>query len=366
MSTALAPAPTVVVEQISATLGARVHGVDLAGPLDDDTIVAIEDALVAHKVLFFRAQRLDPASHVAFARRLGDLTAAHPTVGSLPGHPNVFELDAGRGARANVWHTDVTFLHRPPRASILHAVEIPPVGGDTIWADTEAAYLEAPVHLRSLAEQAWAIHTNTTDYAQLTTAGDDYATEFHAAAFEARHPVVRVHPLSGRPSLLLGGFARRLEGMSSAESADVIRLLQAHVTRPELTVRWRWRAGDVAIWDNQSTQHYALHDYGSAPRRVQWLPRTDGLRSSRRRTCCASSNWQRVATVTKSSPGSSRHRPSRWPRASAAPTASDSPSQSDRAARDRRAWATRRSSSRTRSSASDSFEYARRVDSVTA
>ena len=303
MSTALAPAPTVVVEQISATLGARVHGVDLAGPLDDDTIVAIEDA------------HLPPP----------------PAAGVDP----------------------------PCRRD-------PPVGGDTIWADAEAAYLEAPVHLRSPAEQAWAIHTNTTDDAQLTTAGDDCATEFHAAAFEARHPVVRVHPLGGRPSLLLRGFARRLGGMSSADSADVIRLLQAHVTRPELTVRWRWRAGDVAIWDNQSTQHDALHDDGSAPRRVSWLPRTDGLRSSRRRTCCASSNWQRVATVTKSSPGSSRHRPSRWPRASAAPTASDSPSQSDRAARDRRAWATRRSSSRTRSSASDSFEYARRVDSVTA
>ncbi len=256
------------VERLTGTLGAEVHGLHL-GELDGATAPAIAAALVAHKVLFFRDQHLDPAAHVAVARRLGPLTAAHPTVPSLPGHPHVFELDSSKGARANVWHTDVTFVHRPPSAPILNAVEIPPVGGDTLWADTEAAYAHLPAHLRQLADGAWAVHGNTSDYAAITTAGDAYASAFHAARFEARHPVVRVHPESGRPSLLLGGFARQIEGLSTQESADLVRLLQAHVTRPEHTVRWRWRTGDVVMWDNRSTQHYAIDDYGTQPRRVQ-------------------------------------------------------------------------------------------------
>ncbi len=194
---------------------------------------------------------------------------AHPTVPSLEGHPHVFELDALSGARANVWHTDVTFVARPPRASILNAVIIPPVGGDTMWANTESAYDELPDHLRSLADGLWVHHSNAADYGRMTTAGSSYTSAFHSSGFTARHPLVRVHPESGRRSLLLGGFASRIEGMSSQESADLIRTFQAHVTRPENTVRWRYRAGDVVVWDNQATQHYAIDDYGDQPRRVQ-------------------------------------------------------------------------------------------------
>ncbi len=257
------------IERIAGRLGAIVHGVDLAADPDLVTIDAIESALAEHKVLFFRDQRLDPVTHLAFARKMGAVTAAHPTVPSLAGHPHVFELDSSKGARANVWHTDVTFVHRPPRASILNAVVIPPVGGDTLWANTEAAYADLPDHLRTLADRAWARHSNSSDYGAVTTAGDRYTAAFHSARFEARHPVVRVHPRTGRPSLLLGGFARRIEGLSRQESGDIVRLLQAHVTRPENTVRWRWRQGDVVIWDNQATQHYAIDDYGDQPRKVQ-------------------------------------------------------------------------------------------------
>lgn len=260
---------TLELEQLTGRIGAVVHGVRLGGDLDDDTIGAIEAALVAHKVLFFRGQHLAADSHLAFAERLGPVTTAHPTVPSLPGHTDVFELDSSKGARANVWHTDVTFVHRPPRASILNAVLIPPVGGDTLWANTEAAYADLPEHLQAIADRAWAIHSNASDYGSITTAGTSYTSAFHSERFEARHPVVRVHPRSGRPSLLLGGFVRRIEGLSSQESSDLVRLLQSHVTRPENTVRWRWTQGDVAIWDNQATQHYAIDDYGDQPRKVQ-------------------------------------------------------------------------------------------------
>ena len=115
----------------------------------------------------------------------------------------------------------------------------------------------------------WVHHSNAADYGSLTTAGSSYTSAFHSSDFAARHPLVRVHPESGRRSLLLGGFASRIEGLSSQESADLIRTFQAHVTRPENTVRWRYRAGDVVIWDNQATQHYAIDDYGDQPRRVQ-------------------------------------------------------------------------------------------------
>lgn len=266
---AAAPSAVLELERLAGRIGAIVHGVDLADPLDDAQIDAIEDALADHHVIFFRDQRLDPASHLAFARRLGPVTTAHPTIPALPGHDHVFELDSSKGARANVWHTDVTFVSRPPRASILHGVEIPPVGGDTIWASTEAAYLDLPDDLRAIADTAWAVHANAADYGSITSAGDDYASAFQSARFEARHPVVRVHPRTGRRSLLLGGFTRSIEGRSADESAELIRRLQAHVTRPEHTVRWRWRRGDVVIWDNQATQHYAIDDYDGQPRRVQ-------------------------------------------------------------------------------------------------
>jgi alpha-ketoglutarate-dependent sulfate ester dioxygenase len=270
---------------LAGRIGAEISSLDLAGDVDQDLIDAIGRALVEHKVLFLRGQFLTPEAHVAFANRLGTPTMAHPTVPSLSGHPHVFELDAASGARANVWHTDVTFVERPPRASILNAVLIPRVGGDTVWANTETAYAELPEHLRLLADGLWVQHSNKADYGGMTSAGTSYTSAFHSASFVARHPVVRVHPVSGRRSLLLGGFASRIEGVSASESADLIRTFQAHVTRPENTVRWRYRAGDLVIWDNQATQHYAIDDYGDAPRRVQRVTLVgDAARSTDGRT----------------------------------------------------------------------------------
>jgi len=266
---ALATAVELDIEPLAGRIGAEVRSVDLARSVEPEVITAISSALVAHKVLFLRNQFLDPEAHVAFATSLGTPTMAHPTVPSLTGHPHVFELDAESGARANVWHTDVTFVARPPRASILNAVVIPPVGGDTMWANTEAAYDDLPEHLRLLADRLWVQHSNSADYGGMTSAGSSYTSAFHSATFAARHPLVRVHPGSGRRSLLLGGFASRIEGVSSQESSDLIRTFQSYVIRPENTVRWRYCAGDVVIWDNQATQHYAIDDYGDQPRRVQ-------------------------------------------------------------------------------------------------
>ncbi|WP_199300248.1 TauD/TfdA family dioxygenase [Trichocoleus sp. FACHB-262] len=262
------------VKPIAGRIGAKIIGVDLSADLSDAVIQEIRQALVQYKVIFFRGQTLDADGQVTFARRFGEVTTAHPTVPSLPGHPEVLDLDYGRtAARANNWHTDVTFVDRPPLGSVLRAIEIPPAGGDTIWANSVTAYQDLPDHLRNLADRLWAVHSNAYDYAEaavnLSEELKAYRKVFTSTVYESLHPVVRVHPESGERGLFIGGFVRQIQGLSTTESDHILRLLQFYVTRPENTVRWRWKVGDVAFWDNRATQHYAIADYGNQPRRVQ-------------------------------------------------------------------------------------------------
>ncbi|MFZ4639577.1 MAG: TauD/TfdA dioxygenase family protein [Nodosilinea sp.] len=263
------------VQPVAGRIGAEIIDLKLGASLEEGVIDGIRQALVQHKVLFFRNQHhLDAASQIAFAQRFGSLTGAHPTLPPLDYQPEVLDLDYGKNhAYANYWHTDVTFIDRPPMGAVLRAVELPPVGGDTIWANTVAAYQDLPAPLRSLVDSLWAIHSNAYDYVTGVTNLDEefrsYRQVFESTLFQSLHPVVRVHPESGEPSLILGGFVRRFQGLSQAESEDLLRTLQSYVTRPENTVRWRWQLGDVAFWDNRSTQHYAIADYGDLPRRVQ-------------------------------------------------------------------------------------------------
>jgi taurine dioxygenase len=259
---------------VSRRIGAEILGVDLNTNLSAALIEEIRQALVQYKVIFFRQQSLDAAGQIAFARRFGDITAAHPTLPPLSQHHEVLDLDYGRTAtRANEWHTDVTFVDRPPLGSILRAVEIPPVGGDTVWANTVTAYQDLPAHLRSLADQLWAVHSNVYDYTETAVTQSEamqaYREVFTSTVYETLHPVVHVHPESGERGLFIGGFVQQIQGLSVTESKDLLRLLQSYVTRLENTVRWRWQVGDVAFWDNRATQHYAIYDYEGQPRRVQ-------------------------------------------------------------------------------------------------
>ncbi|BAY18046.1 taurine catabolism dioxygenase TauD/TfdA [Anabaenopsis circularis NIES-21] len=262
------------IKPVAGRIGAEILGVDLSANLSDELISDIRHTLVQHKVIFFRGQTLDANAQVAFARRFGEITTAHPTVPSLEGHPEILDLDYSRTSnRANNWHTDVTFVDRPPLGSILRALVIPPTGGDTIWANSVTAYQDLPTPLRNLAEQLWAVHSNAYDYAAaVVDLPEDvlaHRAVFTSTVYETLHPVVRVHPESGERGLFIGGFVRRLRGLSQNESDEIIKLLQAYVTRPENTVRWRWQVGDVAFWDNRATQHYAVADYGNQPRHVQ-------------------------------------------------------------------------------------------------
>ncbi|PYC79447.1 taurine dioxygenase [Streptomyces tateyamensis] len=253
-------------------IGAIVHDVTLGGDLSAETVAAIEAALYEHKVLFFRGQQhLDDAGHEAFARLLGQ-PVGHPTVPSVDGR-YIFELDATKGARANNWHTDVTFVPSYPKASILRALELPEAGGSTVWANTVAAYQDLPAPLKTLADSLRAVHTNDYDYAARPDASPEAAELFRrvfvSTTFKTEHPVVRVHPVTGEKTLLLGGFAQRIAGLPTADSQALLALFQRYVERLENTVRWDWQVGDVAIWDNRATQHYAVNDYGDQPRLVR-------------------------------------------------------------------------------------------------
>jgi taurine dioxygenase len=261
------------VRPITPTIGAEIHDVRLSGDLPAATVTAIRDVLLRHRVVFFRGQgHLDEAEHQAFARLLGPLVP-HPTVPSLAGTEAVLDIDA-ENARARYWHTDVTFMPAFPLFSVLRGVVIPPVGGDTVWANTVAAYETLPPVLRDLADQLWALHSNVYDYGATqpnATArqAQRYATVFRSTVYETEHPVVQVHPLSGERAIVLGSFVRRFLGVSSAESAHLFAILQDHVTRLENMVRWRWSVGDVVIWDNRATQHKAIDDYGDQRRIVR-------------------------------------------------------------------------------------------------
>jgi taurine dioxygenase len=257
---------------LTGRIGAEIRGIDLSDALDEKQVALIRDELLSSKVVFFRDQRLDPDAQLAFARHFGAVTRAHPTVPSLREKPHVLDVDARGGNVAIHWHTDVTFVDRPPMASVLRAVVVPSVGGDTLWSNTVAAYEDLPEPLRTLADDLNAVHTNRFDYAGGGGARREglaaYAEVFQSVRYETVHPVVRVHPETGERALFVGGFARRIVGVSEADSRAILRLLQARVERPENVVRWRWRPGDVAFWDNRATQHRAIADFDDLPRRL--------------------------------------------------------------------------------------------------
>ena len=266
------------VTPVAGRIGAIIEGVSLSGNLSAETVKEIRAQLLKHKVIFFRNQNhLDNAGQEAFAKLLGE-PVAHPTVKVKENTDYVLELDSNHGGRADVWHTDVTFVADYPQASILRGVVIPESGGDTVWANTATAYDRLPTELREFVDKLWAVHSNSYDYADQGRIKRNFTSEeeaqkyrntFASTVFETEHPVVRVHPETGERTLVLGGFAKSLVGFSNADSKRLIAILQDHIISLENTVRWHWAVGDVAIWDNRATQHYAVNDYGNQHRVVR-------------------------------------------------------------------------------------------------
>jgi alpha-ketoglutarate-dependent taurine dioxygenase len=263
------------VQKVGGNIGAEIRGVRISGELEPEVVAEIRRALLRNRVVFLRDQHhLDDDLQGAFAEQFGTLTKAHPTVAG--DGAAILPVDSER-SKANSWHTDVTFVDRIPAISLLRAITLPPYGGTTVFANTVRAYERLPEPLKALVDRLWALHSNLYDYARPEKSGNDgeldqkfeaYREEFVRLEFETEHPVVRIHPETGERTLVLGHFVRRFVGLNGEDSADLFALLQRHVTKLENTVRWSWRPGDIAVWDNRATQHYAVDDYDDHPRRL--------------------------------------------------------------------------------------------------
>jgi taurine dioxygenase len=272
------------VRPLSGTIGAEVRGVDAKQVLAPDTVAAIRGALLEHKVIFLPDQHLDAAQHVAFARLFGELTPAHPVIPGIKGHPEVFEINygsveqyksAGLTERTNdlTWHTDVTFMEQPPLGSILNAVVMPPSGGDTMFADMHAAYEGLSETMRGFVDTLTAVHDGKRQFGAILEkrkAGGDWEGEQILDLEPVEHPVVRTHPETGRRSLFVNpGFTQRIKGLSAHESRTLLDFLYAHSTQAEYTVRYHWHTGDLGFWDNRTTMHAVVRDFGAQPRVIQ-------------------------------------------------------------------------------------------------
>lgn len=275
---------------LTGRIGAQIDGVRLDARLPEGIVAEIRQALLRHKVIFFRGQQhLDEAAHEDFTERLGPLLV-HPARKALEGTRATLHLDS-EVVRANTWHADLTFMNAFPQLSVLRGVEIPAVGGDTLWANTVTAYEHLPPLLKPLADQLWAVHSNVFDNSSLIPAGSAEGKAFQAAhsaskIVETEHPVVHVHPETGERAMLLGQFVKRLVGFNAPDSARLLAILHDHATSHENIVRWRWAQGDVVIWDNRATLHKAIDDYGTQRRIVRRVTAsgstpvsTDGRRS---------------------------------------------------------------------------------------
>ena len=262
----------ITVRQVGGNIGAEIGGIEASGEIAGEVLRELRRALLRHRVVFLRGQTIDTAEQLAFASLLGTPTKPHPTVAG-DGRA-VLPIDSEQG-KAKSWHTDVTFVERIPAISVLRAVTLPPYGGTTVWANAVRAYETLPAPLKALAERLRAVHSNRYDYAgssgEQRIGGVDVKEQAHRAEFEsleyiAEHPVVRVHPETREPAFVLGHFVRGLVGLRTQDSTSLFELFQRHIIRLENTVRWNWEPGDIAIWDNRATQHYAVADYDEHPR----------------------------------------------------------------------------------------------------
>ncbi|SPP98156.1 TauD/TfdA dioxygenase family protein [Bradyrhizobium vignae] len=262
--------PRADVVKRATRIGAVIKNVKLSGDLPGDTIAAINRLLLEHKVIFFRDQgHLDKAEQERFALRLGKL-APIPTVDT----EGVLELDCTTaGARADRWHIDLSYVDAYPKISVLRGVLIPKFGGDTIWSNAATAYMDLSPPLQRLANDLWAVHSNFFDYEGISRAREidkkHFREVFTATTYEAEHPVVRVHPETGERTLVLGTYVQRFVDVPKYDGQRLFDLFQSHITAPENTVRWNWQEGDVAIWDNRATLHFAVNDYGEQHRVVR-------------------------------------------------------------------------------------------------
>jgi alpha-ketoglutarate-dependent taurine dioxygenase len=257
---------SIEIRLLAGAIGAEIFGIDLAAPLDDETVAAIRRAWLDHLVIFFRDQELPPAQFLAFTRHFGE-AVEYPFVKGIEGFPEitpVVKLEQERVNFGGLWHSDTTYLEIPPMGTMLVAREVPPHGGDTLFANMYLAYESLSAGMRRLLDGLVAV--NSSAKADTTKTREDRMRDGANPAarkeYVAEHPVVRTHPETGRKALYVnGGHTMRFKGMTEEESAPLLRFLFAHQARPEFTCRFRWEVGSLAFWDNRCAQHNPINDY---------------------------------------------------------------------------------------------------------
>jgi len=270
------------IEQLTCAIGAELTGVNLADAIHDDALFAgIRRALLAHRVLFLRDQEITRAEHVAFARRFGELED-HPVAGSDPEHPGLVRIykspDQPNDRYENAWHTDATWRVAPPFGCVLRCVECPPVGGDTIWANMVLAYENLPAHVKEQIADLRARHSIEASFGAAMPIEKRLALK--AQFPDAEHPVVRTHPETGEKVLFVNAFTTHFTNYHTAArvrfgqdanpgAGQLLAYLLSQACIPEYQVRWRWSKNSIAIWDNRSTQHYAVMDYPPCHRKME-------------------------------------------------------------------------------------------------
>jgi len=276
------PAGSIEVDRLTASIGAELHHVDLAEvATDDDLFAEIKALLLQHKVLFFRDQDITRAEHVALAERFGSLED-HPVVGSDPEHPGLVriykDLDSPAEHYENAYHCDATWRVAPPMGSVLRCVETPPVGGDTIWVNMVLAYERLPLHVKEQVANLRARHSIEATFGAAMPTEQRHALKDRFP--DAEHPVVRTHPETGEKVLFVNAFTTHLVNFHTPDrvrfgfdytpgGSELLNYLIRQAAVPEYQVRWRWTKNSFAIWDNRSTQHYAVQDYWPAVRKME-------------------------------------------------------------------------------------------------
>jgi taurine dioxygenase len=279
---ALSAATHLRVEPLTCAIGAEISGVNLGAAARDDGLFAeVRALLLHHKVLFLRDQDISRAEHVAFARRFGELEG-HPVAGSDPDHPGLVRIykspDAPADRYENAWHTDATWRDKPPMGCVLRCIECPPVGGDTMWVNMALAYENLPAHVKAQIAPLRARHSIEASFGAAMPMEKRLALK--AQFPDAEHPVVRTHPETGEKVLFVNAFATHFTNFHTPANvrfgqdavpgaADLMRYLISQAYIPEYQVRWRWKPNSVAIWDNRSTQHYAVMDYPPCHRKME-------------------------------------------------------------------------------------------------
>ena len=270
------------IEPLTCSIGAELVGVHLADAIDDDDLfAAIRAALLKHRVVFLRDQDITRDEHVAFARRFGELED-HPVAGSDPEHPGLVRIyktpDQPNDRYENAWHTDATWRVAPPFGCVLRCVECPPVGGDTMWANMVLAYENLPAHVKTQIADLRARHSIEASFGAAMPIEKRLALK--AQYPDAEHPVVRTHPETGEKVLFVNGFTTHFTNYHTPErirfgqdanpgAGLLLNYLLSQAQIPEYQVRWRWQKNSIAIWDNRSTQHYAVMDYPPCDRKME-------------------------------------------------------------------------------------------------